>query len=466
MITPENGYIMVDSIIEYVRIEKTGVSSVELAERFLKFKKPPVKFAEAAISGIIAGDKRCVLNPDGLWVFDESRGDAEITFDKLPLCIVYMLADSQGDTLNYIAVWDLFPYPQFCCDVWLHKPLSAVAGVDPSGIDLTADSIETRLVQVVSILSEKIPVLFSYDDTYRFNAQFENDVLTDKNRILLFDDLLHALSIDIPDNGSLSHISGISGNTHVPDSPPEQAKQFASIVSDALKMLKEKNINTRNELDHAVMLTTEKIIAGKHFSLQEINSLPQAPGVYGLKDYTGKYLFISKCKDLHQSITSHFRKFSDSSKKRIAVETVSFDAHRCGSELECELFEHRLIHKHNPSIRRNTTRKVSEIPEKCILFLPHTQRSMVLTIWVSAKRNVVMKAFSCVAEPSAVIDAELNNYFYTQPDSDPSDPFERELIGNFLERNPDFHPLIIPSSLNASDLIHEFKERIKKFTEN
>lgn len=457
---------MVDAIIEYIRIEKTGVSSVKLAERFLKFKNPPVKFAEAAICGIIGGDKRCVHNPDGLWVFDESKADAEITLDRLPLCIVYMLADPQVDMLKYIAVWDLFPYPQFCCDVWLHKSLSAAADVDPSGIDLAADGIETRLAQVVSILSEKIPILFTYDDACRFNAQFENDVITDKNRILLFDDLLHALSIDIPDNGSLSQMSGMSGKTQLPDAPSEQAKQFASIVSDALKMLKEKNIYTRKELDHAVMLTTEKMIAGKHFSLQQIESLPQAPGVYGLKDYTGKYLFISKCKDLYQSITSHFRKYSDSSKKRIAEETVSFDAHRCGSELECELFEHRLINKHNPTICRNTTRKASEIPEKCILFLPHAEQSMVLTIWVWAKRNVVMKAFRCVAEPSAAVDAELINYFYTQPDSDQSDPFERELIGNFLERNSDFHPLIIPSSLNATDLIHEFKVRIKKFAEN
>ncbi len=457
---------MVEAIIEYIRIEKTGVSSVELAERFLKFKNPPVKFAQAAICGIVASDKRCLLNPDGLWVFDESRGNTEITLDRLPLCIVYMLTDSQGDTLDYISVWNVFPYPQFCCDVWFHKPQPALAGVDLSGIILTSDSIETRLGQIVSILSEKIPVLLSNDDMYRFNAQFENDVLTDKNGILLFDDLLDILSIDIPDNYSLSQVSKIFGKTQLPDSPPEQAKQFASTVFDALKMLKEKSIFTRNELDRAVMLTTEKMIAGKYFTLQQIKSLPRTPGVYGLKDNTGKYLFISKCKDLQQSIISHFRKYGGNSKKRIAEETVSFDAHRCGSELECELFEYRLIKKYNPSIRKNATLKVSEIPGKCILFLPHTEQSKVLTIWVSVKRKAVMKAFSCIDELSAAVDVELTNYFYTQPDSDQSDPFERNLIGNFLERNPDSHPLMVPSSLNAPDLIMEFKDRIKKFAEN
>jgi len=61
---------MIDAIVEYIRSAKTGVLSVELAERFLKFKNPPVKFAQTAISGIIAGDKRCLLNAEGFWVFD------------------------------------------------------------------------------------------------------------------------------------------------------------------------------------------------------------------------------------------------------------------------------------------------------------------------------------------------------------------------------------------------------------
>jgi hypothetical protein len=457
---------MVDAIIEYIRIAKTGVSSVELAERFLKFKNPPVKFAQTAISGIIAYDKRCMLTTDDLWVFDESRGESETAFDKLPLCIVYILADSQREMIDYVSVWDVFPCPQFCCDAWLRNPSTAMTGVDLSGIVFTADSIETRMAQVISILSEKLLVLFSNEDVHLFNAQFENDVLTDKKKVILFDDLLEALSIDIPDDYTLSQVSKIFKNTLYPESPLEQAGIFAATVYDALKMANEKKIFTKEELGRAVMLTTEQKIAGKQFSLQQIRSLPETPGVYGLKDNDGKYLFISKCNDLQQSILGHFRKYSDVRKKRIAEETVCFDAHHCGSELECELFEYRLIRKYNPRYRENRALGSSEIPGNCILFLPHSEQSKVLTIWVCTKRNVVIKSFRSDIEIPSTIDTELENYFYTLPDSDQSDPYERDIIGRFLKKEPDFRLIMVSSSLAVSDLIKVFKERIKKFVEN
>jgi hypothetical protein len=445
---------------------KTGVSSVELAERFLKFKNPPMKFALTAISGIIAGDRRCLLNPDDLWVFDESRGESDTELNQLPLCIVYILADSQRLKIDYISVWDVVPFPQFCCDVWLHNPSATVPGVDLSEIDFTKNSIESSLAQVISILSEKFPVLLSNDDVHLFNEQFENEVFSDKNRVILFDDLLEALSIDIPDNYSLSTVAGLFSLTQFPDSPSEQAKLFATIVYDTLRRISEKNIRSKKELDQTVVLTTERLIAGKQFSLQQILSLPAAPGVYGLKDNAGKYLFISMCKDLQQSVRDHFRMFSDVTKKQIAEETISFDAHQCASELECELFEYRLIKKYSPRFRNNRSIISSDIPGNCILFLPHSDESKVLTIWVCANRNIVMKSFGCNIEILSASEAELVNYFFKMPDSDQSDPYERGIIGSFLKKNPDFQILMVPSSLTNSELFRVFKERIKNYAEN
>jgi hypothetical protein len=457
---------MVDAIIEYIRMANTGVSSVELAERFLKFKNPPVKFAQTAIYGIISGDRRCLLNEDDLWVFDESRGESETSLDKLPLCIVYILADQKHEEIDYISVWDLSPYPQFCYDAWLHKPSVALPGVDLSGIVFTTNTVETSLAQIISILSEKFPVLLSNEDVHLFNAQYENDFLADKDRVILFDDLLEALSIDIPDNYSLSQVSKLFNKTQFPESPSEQAKLFATIVCDALKMVNGKKIFTKKELDLAVMLTTEQVIAGKQFSLEQIRSLPAAPGVYGLKDNAGKYLFISKCKDLQQSVRGHFRKSGNITKKQIAEETVCFDAHPCGSELECELFEYRLIKKYNPRFRENRAIRSSDIPGNCILVLPHAEQSKVLTIWVCAKRNIIMKSFRSDTEILSTIEAELGNYFFAVSDSDQSDEYERSIISSFLKKNPDFQLLMVPSSATVSDLIKVFKERIKKFVEN
>jgi hypothetical protein len=457
---------MVDAIIDYIRMAKTGVSSVELAERFLKFKNPPLKFAQTAISGIIAGDGRCLLNADDLWVFDESRGESEIVLNKLPLCIVYIHTDSNRENVDYISVWDVLPCPEFCCDILLYNPLVAVPGVDQPGIIFDKNNIETRLAQVVSMVSEKFPVLLSNEDVHLFNAQFENDVFTDKNRVLLFDNLLEALSIDIPDNYSLSQVSKLFNVTQLPESLPEQAKLFATLVCDVLKMLNENKIFTKKELDHAMMLTTEQMIAGKLFSLQQIQSLPAASGVYGLKDNAGKYLFISKCKDLQQSVRNHFRKFSDSTKKRIAEETVCFDAHHCGSELECEFFEYRLIKKYNPRFYNDKPIKLSDLPGNCILVLPHSEESKVLTVWVCAKRNIIMKSFRRDSEILSTIEAELANYFFTSPDSDQSDPYERGIVGSFLRKNPDFQLLMVPSSITVSELINAFKVRIKKYAEN
>lgn len=457
---------MVDAIIEYIRMVKTGVSSIELAERFLKFKNPPAKFAQAAICGIIAGDRRCIQNANDLWIIDESRDDSDIALVKMPLCIVYILTVPKSEEIAYVSVWDVLPYPQCCLDAWLQDPSIALPGVDLSGADFTAAGVETKLAQLIAFLSEKVPVLLSSDDLQLFNEQFENDVITDTNRVVLFDELLEALSIDIPDNYSLSQVSKLFNDLQFPHAPSEQAKLFAYIVGDVLKMANEKEIFTKKELDLAVMLTTEQMIAGKQFTIQQIKDLPAAPGVYGLKDSAGKYLFISKCKDLQQSVRSQFRKSCSTTKKRIAEETVSFDAHPCGSALECDLFEYRLIKKYNPRFHANREIRTCEIPGNGVLFLPHTDQSKVLTIWICEKRNILMKSYQSDSDIQSSLEAELGSYFFTKPDCDQSDQYERGLVGSYLKKNPDCHLLKVTSQGTIADLINAFNDRIRNFVEN
>lgn len=85
-------------------------------------------------------------------------------------------------------------------------------------------------------------------------------------------------------------------------------------------------------------------------SKNDVNSLPDKPGVYLFKDRSSKILYIGKAKSLRARVRTYtYRNYRHSRRTRRLVRlTKSLDYILCGSELEALLLESRLIKEHLP----------------------------------------------------------------------------------------------------------------------
>ena len=83
---------------------------------------------------------------------------------------------------------------------------------------------------------------------------------------------------------------------------------------------------------------------------KKANSLPKLPGVYLMKDKSGKIIYIGKAKSLKNRVVSYFRKQSDMNVKVLKmVELVDdFDYIICDSEYEALVLECSQIKQNQP----------------------------------------------------------------------------------------------------------------------
>ena len=82
----------------------------------------------------------------------------------------------------------------------------------------------------------------------------------------------------------------------------------------------------------------------------KLDTLPSSPGVYLMKDATGKILYVGKGKDLRKRVLSYFReKEHQSPKTRVLVSKISdLEFILTGSEKEALILESNLIKRHRP----------------------------------------------------------------------------------------------------------------------
>lgn len=82
---------------------------------------------------------------------------------------------------------------------------------------------------------------------------------------------------------------------------------------------------------------------------EQLNLLPDMPGVYFMLDETGEIIYIGKAKVLKNRVRSYFNKNHDSPKLRIMVpQIVSFKYIVTDTEVEALILESHMIKKHKP----------------------------------------------------------------------------------------------------------------------
>jgi len=81
---------------------------------------------------------------------------------------------------------------------------------------------------------------------------------------------------------------------------------------------------------------------------EQAKDLPHLPGIYLMKDATGRIIYVGKAKDLRNRVTSYFLSGRDVKTSYLVSKIVSIEYIITGNEYEALVLENNLIKKHNP----------------------------------------------------------------------------------------------------------------------
>ena len=81
---------------------------------------------------------------------------------------------------------------------------------------------------------------------------------------------------------------------------------------------------------------------------EQAKTLPHLPGVYLMKDSTGKIIYVGKAKDLRNRVTSYFLRGKDIKTSFLVSKIVTIEYIITGNEYEALVLENNLIKQHNP----------------------------------------------------------------------------------------------------------------------
>jgi excinuclease ABC subunit C len=81
---------------------------------------------------------------------------------------------------------------------------------------------------------------------------------------------------------------------------------------------------------------------------EQAKDLPHLPGIYLMKDATGRIIYVGKAKDLRNRVTSYFLSGRDVKTSYLVSKIVSIEYIITGNEYEALVLENNLIKQHNP----------------------------------------------------------------------------------------------------------------------
>ena len=83
--------------------------------------------------------------------------------------------------------------------------------------------------------------------------------------------------------------------------------------------------------------------------LERANSLPLCPGVYIMRDASGKVIYVGKSRKLRNRVSQYFQNSEKNRKtERMVAAVRSFDYYLCDNEMEALSLENTLIKQYTP----------------------------------------------------------------------------------------------------------------------
>ncbi len=162
----------------------------------------------------------------------------------------------------------------------------------------------------------------------------------------------HVVGIDEAPNRKLSSLARLFGSTTTPNHRAlDDARATVDVLHGLLARVGNLGITSLEELTSFTSRVSPEQRRKRHLA----DPLPHAPGVYLFKDARGEVLYVGKSRDIRSRVRNYFT----------ASETRSRMAHMvalattvqpivCGTPLEAEVRELRLIAEHKPRFNRRS----------------------------------------------------------------------------------------------------------------
>jgi hypothetical protein len=442
-----------EAMIAFLRDRREGVPSVELAERFLKLKNPAPLLAAAAIRGVLGSDRRCFTQDNTIWRIRPAFLSKDLETEKLgalPWSTLYCLADPAGRRLLFCSLWDLLPSPTCVAAGWCADPMTlphdereVIAGTQDVAFDPSA--VPAFLMNLTTLCADRIPLFLSAANRNHFFTAAAHESLRLPEDTALISGLLKAAEITVNRPLSVPSLEcAVFGNESIGERAQQQGERFARCAAEILERCYTKGIETRADLDKAVLGDASAVFTGKDFSYEDLLALPAVPGVYGFKDANDAWLYIGKAVNLRRRLLGYFTETDESPQKlsRLIAQSKSLVTHRCGSEIECLIYEYRLIKKHAPIL--NTQRNISERKgifkpiHDCVILLPHAEPQMGMSLWVREGRKIRLRQFSPDFPAQSPLIEELRSFFFDDPPPPEASDFpEEEIAVRWIKQSGD-----------------------------
>ncbi|MGA2506989.1 MAG: nucleotide excision repair endonuclease [Chitinispirillaceae bacterium] len=459
-----------DAIVAFLRERSDGVSPEEVAERFLKLKAPDRTTAAAAITGILAPDRRCFTDNHGRWHASQAALAApEVkALSELPFVAVFGLTDPGARRLMYLAQWETIPSLSCCGSAWLVDPRLfphdereiLQSSVDPSFTPETADGL---VYDIARAGGKRIPVFLSSHSRSLLASTCASRGEAFPDDTLLASELLKAAGTAVPRPLTLAAFEKAVLGAELPGaSARKQGERFAAALGELFRILNNRGIESREQLDIRIREDKAPLFAGKEFTYDTLLALPPRPGVYAFKDGAGAHLYIGKANNLKRRLLSYFCDTDESPLKlgRLLKESRSLVVHECGSELESLIYEHRLIRKYAPPLnsktdiheRKGTFRPIGD----CIVLLPHAVPGSVMSLWFREKQKILLKSFPDAFAAESPLVAELRSFFF-DPDLPAvvSDFPEQEIAVRWIKQHADSLASVPVSRMASAEEIYD-----------
>lgn len=445
---------MHNEIIKFLR-DNQAVSSVRLAEEFLKFKKPSEKLAHMAITGILGNDPRCFCGEDGLWHPTQlsQTGIETKTIRGTQWHAVYVLVGPQTAPARifHVSVWSILPAPMLKSSIWLENPgmLSHEEQLSlKSNHDLPFDDREreAHLVALSGLCEQGVPVMLSarHHAFWRQESAAQGAFCTDD--VILISQLFKAAEIPLPKPFSLeTSYRVLFDRGPVLSNASSYGEALAQCAAELFERLETRGIATLADLEEAFRKEIAAFdFSDKKFSYDDVVNCPTAAGVYAFKDKNGAFLYIGKASNLRRRIMGYFRHSEESPEK---LEHLRKEAHYlttfvCGSELESLIYEYRLIGKHAPRLNRKTginERKGQFRPiNDCIVLLPHADADKGMSFWFRRDQKITLKPFPLDFNFPPQLLHDLENFFFSKKLLAMVTDFpEQEIVYRWLRQHED-----------------------------
>ena len=439
-----------------------GVSSMDLAQQFLKFKNPDPALAHRAITGILGKDRRCFFGGDGLWhASPVGTGPAAQELRAMPWRAVQILTGAQESRRKalHVSVWTIVPTVEAVCNEWLESPsvltyderTALVDGKDPPFDEKKREAVINAVAQQCRD-SVSVFLSGSHHAALRHAAAWGGLALTDD--FFLMSHLFSVAHIPLPKPVTLSGCySALFERDPVLTSARSHGEALACCLVELIERLANNGIATLADLEAALCAAAESFdFSQKGFSYNDLINLPRKPGVYAFTTKTGAFLYIGKASNLRRRITGYFRQTDESPEKlqRIRAEAHFLTTHTCGSELESLIYEYRLIRKHAPVLNSKTDineRKGGFAPiNDSIILLPHADEGRGMSFWFRRNQKIQLKPFDVDFRQPDSTAKDLERFFFSDKLPAQSTDFpEQEIAMRWIKSHSD-DLVIVPVS--------------------